>query len=432
MKKFTFVLALALVGAALLPTVALAAPTNTFFPRSINQGSAIGRESVGWEKTGTGNIGYLTWSSNDATINAGTKNNEQLLHVSQQGSQIASATLVPQQAMGPHGNYAINTIKCATCHSVHMAPEKSWLLTPETTADGVASTAQVCAMCHNALTGLTDARVSVGPSGVVSNHETETCSSGALGSACHGGVHGVGVSKYPTLAKSILNGGADVFVDYALANDVTTGLTAEYFDTAENSIDVIDKNSFAVSYLCTMCHQGSAFATVDGMSMYAADPGNQKTLSAYDPESRFLSSHPMLTENGVATDAWTADGASFTGKVAYADSVGCVSCHSKVDPNTNMPMFPHSTNSFDGYANKDLGAKSADGLTTNMDDPKGIWLEQASFAGAGDTKPLFRADAITYPPLAGSRWGGAADGVCLSCHRAGADGIATAGVGITY
>ena len=290
MKRIMPLLVLALVALMLVPAIALAeTPTNPGIPagsrnataRGYNQASAIGRESIGWEKTGTGMLGYLTWDSPDYGITAGVPLQE--VHYAQMGVNLAKdPDLAVEQKEGPHSNYTINTVKCATCHSVHMAPENSWLLTAAT--GGAASTKEVCALCHNALTGVTSKRVSIGPSGSVSNHTRAAnpngCSSSVLGEACHAGVHGVGVSEYDTLASKLMNGGADAFIDYALANPEKTGLTADYFSLADNGIDPVDKATFATSYLCSMCHQGSAFATVDGFSMMAVDVGNQTGLSA--------------------------------------------------------------------------------------------------------------------------------------------------------
>ena len=148
----------------------------------------------------------------------------------------------------------------------------------------------------------------------------------------------------------------------------------------------------------------------------------------------------MLTDNAVAQDQWnsyvgdgTEYGATFVGKIAWADSVGCVACHSKMDPNLNQPMFPHALSAVNEYTD------------SSPEDPKGIWLEKASYAGADDTAPVLRADKIywddqlhsdiasdTGAATAQGRWGGAADGVCMKCHRAGDAGVATDGVGITY
>ncbi len=434
-KKVALLAGLMLAFAAIVPTTALAAwvgwAETPGVPMSINEGSPMGRESGDWG----GTVGYLIWSSDDTTDNAGSKSATDQLYVGQQGKLLSNG-LVPEQALGPHGNYATNTIKCATCHSVHLAPEDSWLLTEVTDGSGSANTAEVCALCHNALSGVSDLRVSVGVNGISGNHTAAGCSSTEAGRACHGGVHGAGMSSYTTLASKLLNVGADTYVANALGVDQAhTGLTADYFDVA-SAVPAVDKQSFAISYTCAMCHQGSAFATLDGMAMKLEDAGNHKTLSDDGPlsgtKAGFFSSHPMLSTNATASSDWSEAGASFSGQIAYAPAVGCVSCHSKTDPYTGNAMFPHAT--WTGSTGDFTALTGDDKNIPGGADAQGIWLETASSA-ASTAVAVSVWDATWAMPAAtgytganGIHFGSAQDGVCLNCHR----GTDTTGVGFDF
>lgn len=433
-KKTLTVLTLSAVLVLGLAANAFAAPNKNAHDgyASISQGAVPYRNSGAAEVQypNKGYLGYLVWSSVDATTNTAYGN----LQIRYLGSNIVSAGAVPEQASGPHANYAINTIKCATCHSAHMAPNDSWLLTNITTSqitsDTPAAAGTVCAYCHSASGVLTEHRVSVASNGNLQGHSVAGCSSTGEGS-CHGGAHGVGVSTYETLASKLINAQADDAVDEAITLTADTGMTAADFDITGSAM-TNDQNTFAVSYLCATCHQAISFANKEGMGFMVQSPGvhGAAQVGTNTVAPRLMTAHPMLDSNATATASWETSGSTFTGQIAWASANGCVKCHSKVDPVLGTAMFPHAT--ADNYND----AATLGGSNTVAAATSGAWLKKGSFAGSTDTTNTFRRDtSFLNPAGSGGRWGDSVDGVCLGCHRGGAadgSGVATAGVGIDF
>ncbi len=68
-----------------------------------------------------------------------------------------STTTVEPTRKGPHGGYTTGTQKCATCHTIHMAPAGSVMLLPAATIK------DTCNSCHdgtggNGVYGVVEAR----------------------------------------------------------------------------------------------------------------------------------------------------------------------------------------------------------------------------------------------------------------------------------
>lgn len=435
MKKMLLALSLSFVLVFGFASSALAADNNSGegstpaagLGNSISQGTVVQRESGKAEVAypNKGYLGYLIWSSVDATTNTNYGN----LQIRYLASNMVTTTA---QASGPHANYTINTMKCAVCHSVHMAPVDSFVLTnvkrSSLTSDAPVAAGSVCAYCHSVTGVITEHRVSVATNGNLQGHTVGRCSSTGVG-ACHGGAHGVGVSAYETLASKLLNAGADDNISEAIAASATTGMIAADFDIATGNTMTNDQNTFAVGYLCAQCHQASAMTSKPGYGFVAQMAGRHgSNLPTVTPGATLLSTHPMLDSNATATASYDTTGTTAQGRqIAWAPANGCVKCHSKVDPTLNQPMFPHAT--ADNYASNG-GTNNVAAYTS------GDWLMTSSFAGSDDTTAVYRRTTDNLTAAAtGGRWGTAFDGVCLNCHRTGAvdgSGDATGGVGIDY
>lgn len=350
-----------------------------------NAGSKIISDSSGW-----GNLGYINWSAGS---------NPSWTAASSAGS------LDVAQNSGPHANYTTTTVKCAVCHSIHQAPQGSFLLTRVTGAPGTTPGA-ICQYCHNRTSTVCTLLVSFDPVNAPAQHSSYC--TGTSNHSCHAGAHGVGVSTYPTLAAKLLAGGADAKVAAGIADTANTGVTAADFTIALGDTETNDQRTLAIGYTCgqASCHSNSAFVTKDGKAYNVAAPGGAPTAGR-------LSTHPMMDGNAQAS-LDTAFHGSYTGKIAWLPSNGCSKCHALQDSTLSKAAFPHDRN-VPGMA---AGDKS-----------NGVWLVGAADALSAtysvknhEYNPDGSAAAIEYG------FSTAQDGVCLRCHR----GSSTLGVGRTF
>jgi predicted CXXCH cytochrome family protein len=326
--------------------------------------------------------GYVTW----ATANS-----------------IASG--VAAEASGPHDNYAVSTVKCAVCHSIHGAPDNTFLLTRVTSAAGT-NAGQVCAYCHGYGATAGAHIVAINQAPTANSPHSSICYQ-----TCHAGVHGLNVSSYSVLSTKLLRKGADTMIAAAIA-DAGTGLTAATFTQPSAGNASATQLSMATGYVCAQpgCHVQSAFAV--------AARGDHMTVQNRGGVSLALSGHPVIAAASTNFNAPAGSGLVASGlggasgvQVAFKAANGCDTCHDLADAaTTDGTAFPH---------NKGAG---------------NIWLTKASNASMSDqtivqnTDVVNSGDAGTTIGLA-DNYTTVQDGICLKCHVS-ADGLS--GVGKTF
>lgn len=313
------------------------------------------------------------------------------------------------EAAGPHSNYTVSTVKCAVCHSIHGAPDDTWLLTKVTNAQvsAGANAGTVCAYCHGY--GATAGAMIVAINKTGNSPHSSICYTD-----CHAGVHGTNVSAYPTLAAKLLTKDADTMIAAALI-DPGTHLTAADFTPPVGGFgggvgfgtaaQTYPKTAMATGYLCAQpgCHVQSAFGIKDrGAHMSVQNRGGIAPLT--------LSGHPVLAPASPSFNfpAGSSKAGVANVQVAFTDAAGCPTCHDMADAGTTLGFaFPHNK-----------GASN-------------IWLTKSSDSSLSDKSIVQNSDVIdsstgTIIGLA-DNYTTVQDGICLKCHRS-----TTAGVGITF
>lgn len=314
----------------------------------------------------------------------------------------------PAQAYGPHANYTTSTTKCGVCHSVHTAPEDSWLLTAVDDSD--TGGGRVCAYCHGIGGSILSKIVSIERTGTNFPHSAKCTGM----NACHAeSPHGLGVSEYPVLAKKLLNNNADALIATAI-DDLKSAIDESTF-AAEN-IDDGRALTMATGYLCSSsgaCHSGAAFAVGnrgDHMMVYTGDTAHPTQGSSFR-----RTGHPVWA---AARETWTPPpGSAFTseagsGAIAWVDAYGCASCHDVVDSRTDKPAFPHNT------AVPSWSSEETTVVAGSPDDR--LWMTKASDSSRKDvvkiTSSVSQGESVV-------------DGACIKCHISG---DRAKGVGTTY
>jgi predicted CXXCH cytochrome family protein len=303
------------------------------------------------------------------------------------------ASQIAEEASGPHSNYTVSTVKCAVCHSVHGAPDNSWLLTKVTSASGT-NQGQVCAYCHGYGATAGAHIVAINQAPTANSPHSSICYT-----TCHAGVHGIHASEYSVLSTKLLREGPDTMIGAAIA-DAGTGLTAATFTQPSSGAASATQLSMATGYVCAQpgCHTQSAFAV--------ANRGNHMTVQSRGGVSLALTGHPVIASADASFSI--AGSANFPagteGQVAFKATNGCDTCHDMADAaTTDGTAFPHNRGASRLWMGKASNASGSDySLVTDADRP-GIGL----------------ADAYTTVQ----------DGVCLKCHVS-ADG--NSGVGKTF
>ncbi len=336
----------------------------------------------------------------------------------------------------PHGGYAVNTTKCAVCHSAHRAQSdlaaagvgSYWKLTPG---------AQACVACHTpsganpvstALVEWSSTYSQGGP------HSSFQC----LG-ACHAGVHGGMASEYGAVRAWNLTSRNDA----ALAAAFAAG-NAPSIDNQPNSDSVasnggshgddyyasFDEDEFrdndfgpndsyggnqglavmramVTGYTCGAagCHSSSQFAVNQNgyAELRASNPAASSTLD------QAMTGHSTNMIRGCEPCHASRDSK-------------CAACHDMKGKATNSSAFPH--------ANRNIVVleTEADGSTTETTVASGnLWM-YAGDATMRDTAGAPSETGTTNPSrkviddAAGFHDGNAGninDGTCLKCHGMG-------------
>ncbi len=261
--------------------------------------------------------GYLSWQGANAisaNYNGGTSTN---------GSTA-------------HGGYAVNTTKCAVCHSAHRAQSDRttagvgsyWKLTPG---------AQACVACHtpNGANPVSTALVEW-PSTYTEGgpHRSFNC----LG-ACHAGVHGGVSSGYGAVSAFNLTSGNDAAISAAVAAgnvrpaivDATT-LGGDF--SLLTASQKASNRAMVTGYTCgaSGCHSSSQFAVnADGYGeLRASDPAQSTSLD------QVMTGH---STSGSSTHCSTGGCHQAIGDTSDSK---CASCHDMVGKATNSSAFPHA------------------------------------------------------------------------------------------
>ncbi|MDY0088601.1 MAG: hypothetical protein RBS78_08660 [Coriobacteriia bacterium] len=328
-----------------------------------------------------------------------------------------------------HGGYAVNTTKCAVCHSVHRAASdlsaagvgSYWKLTPG---------GQACVACHTpsgsnpVSTALVEWPSTYSDGGP---HSSFSC----LGS-CHGSVHGAVASEYgavaawnltsindPAIAAAFAAGNVSDSTGpgaggsnaqgipgqgnatYALINDAAF----RAFTTATPQ-DISTMRAMATGYTCgrSGCHSSSQFAVnKHGYGeLRASDPRASATLD------KVMTAHITNMPSGC-------------GPCHVTNDSKCAACHDMVGQATNSSAFPHANRNISVQEKDAAGAASFRTVGSGN-----LWMY------AGDATYRDGAGVPTAFDMGGvlnnsrtviedsAAWhttpGNINDGTCLKCH----------------
>ncbi len=260
--------------------------------------------------------GYLSWQGANAisaNYNGGTSTN--------------GATV--------HGGYAVNTTKCAVCHSAHRANSDAtaagvgsyWKLTPG---------GQACVACHTpsganpvstALVEWPSTYTDGGP------HSSFNCLS-----ACHGSVHGAATSTYGAVRAFNLTARNDAAIAAAVAagnvmtSTVDAATLAGNFDLLAASQKAANR-AMITGYTCgaSGCHSSSQFAVNQHgyAEARASKPASSTTLD------KFMTGHITAGATHCSTGGCHS-------AIGNASDSKCASCHDMVGKATNSSAFPHA------------------------------------------------------------------------------------------
>lgn len=361
MKKTLFVIALAMMLVLSMASIALA---------KIAGSPAIAADS-----------GFVAWPV-PVTVAGGTS----------VANPAGGATIdTVNQAFGPHANYTTTTVKCAVCHSVHGAPDGSFLLTKATGVGAATSAAATCSFCHARTATASSKKVSL-----VMGYSTAPHGSRCSGAtACHAqSPHGVGVSTYSLMASKLINKGVDTKIAAAIV-DPKTGLT-----NADFTAGSADGFKVVTGYVCGQpgCHYESAFAVKSRGNAMMTDSNGGMTPA-------YKTGHPVIATAGVFSPPQGASiGAGKT--VAWTATNGCDTCHDVADAgNGGLSWFPHNT----------PPKEAAQDVVNPSTNPGGaLWMSIAANASSATTLQAgwLPADWVTDE----DDYGSVLDGNCLKCH----------------
>lgn len=265
------------------------------------------------------------------------------------------STMGGTNGTSPHGGYSTTTQKCVVCHAVHganAAPGEVLL------ADSVAN---ACIYCHvNSTSAYKQVYNSVAGnySGTDYNNAHNSWTVGAV-------TYGVKCTNCHQVhaADNMMTANAYLTTNLLVGGKTYTGTNYDPIAQAPLSTD---SSNTALTKWCTSCHAAS-FPPAGGYTYYDNALGGR--------------THILTT----ATAAFASPGATYNGKVAWANSNYCSSCHASQF--TTSP-WPHYT----------AGVRF---LVTSAN---------ASSAAVAATQ--------THQ-----------DGICLRCHR---DGTGTLGIGLGF
>jgi hypothetical protein len=281
----------------------------------------------------------------------------------------------------PHKDYRVSTVKCSVCHAVHKGTAGGELLLRSSVSGS-------CSYCHisssfglSQLYGGVEANYSGADKAEAHGAAIPGATVGSRCVDCHS-VHGASTWATPTaVATKILR----TQVSY-------TGNHTDPQMTATLALGPTATRDAQITVFCTLCHpyyQGAHNGTIALNYPYTGVP--TQSVATYQ-------SHIMTA----ATASFDAGGASLSlGRVAYADSSYCRSCHDagRLDmvavSGVNTDSFPHYTEKFTRFMVSQTSTSSPEATTT---------YTQAT---------------------------GPTDGVCLKCH-VGTLGTSPGGVGVTY
>lgn len=239
---------------------------------------------------------------------------------------------------GVHANYMANTAKCGICHSVHRA-----------VADGVKlleTGDATCAGCHRAGTGVVTTRlVSWEPGGPHGSGANTQCTN----RVCHvNSPHGVGVSEYKLLGGKLINGdsgarGVDKVIDAALAigTDAERGWNATDLNNTVGDFALTDgeKSALISGYTCNQsdCHGNTMLPVIA--------KGWAESRGTLYPNDNFMVQDPSL--NSMKTGHIAGSAEATATHASYTPIDGCTSCHDQTDAATTSGFtFPHSQTAY--------------------------------------------------------------------------------------
>ncbi|MDY0088599.1 MAG: hypothetical protein RBS78_08650, partial [Coriobacteriia bacterium] len=332
----------------------------------------------------------------------------------------------------PHGGYAVNTTKCAVCHSVHRADTdlavagvgSYWKLTPG---------AQACVACHTP-SGSNPVSTSLVEWPSTYDEGGPHNSFGCLG-GCHGSVHGAVQSEYGAISAWNLTARNDAAIAAAFAaGNVASPLgnansasvasgggshPDDYyanFGDAEFRANAIGENdayggnqqkavmrAMATGYTCgaSGCHSSSQFAVnaAGYAEMRASDPRANTTLDVA------MTGHATNSIRGCEPCHASRDSK-------------CAGCHDMVGKATNSSAFPH--------ANRKITVFETDAAGTKVDkavDGGNLWMLSGD-ATLRDADGVPSASGTANPERRvvedSTSWHGTPgninDGTCIKCH----------------
>lgn len=258
----------------------------------------------------------------------------------------------------PHGGYTTATNKCAVCHAVHNASTAlgSELLLRSSVADA-------CNYCHvGGAGGYTQVY-----GGVAANYSGEDFTTAHNFYAAGDDAPGVECANCHQVhaAANLMTPNA-----YLTTKLLTEPLAADDtdYDTLAGQPQSGDTSDTALTKWCTKCHGV-------GLMTYSYYNGVDVPGGGTDSFSN-MASHVMT----IAAASYTSP-SGFTGKIAWADSTQCASCHAF---GYTTSAWPHYTQGAARFL--PIGASVASGTATGATE-------------SGD------------------------DGVCLRCHVSGTDGV---------
>lgn len=260
--------------------------------------------------------GYLSWQGATA------------IQLNHQGANNNGST--------PHGGYAVNTTKCAVCHSAHRANSDAtaagvgsyWKLTPG---------GQACVACHTpsganpVSTALVEWPSTYGDGGP---HSSFNCLN-----ACHGSVHGGVTSEYSAVMAFNLTARNDAALSAAVAAGnvkpgTVDGTTLNGNFALLTATQKAANRAMITGYTCgaSGCHSSSQFAVnADGY----AEPRASKPASSTVLD-KAMTGH---STSGGTTHCSTGGCHQAIGNTSDSN---CSSCHDMVGKATNSSAFPHA------------------------------------------------------------------------------------------
>lgn len=297
---------------------------------------------------------------------------------------LAAGYKTPDVGVTPHSGYSSTSDQCEVCHAVHgAAGTPAEILLQSTVADAcnychitstVSSQRPYGANTYNYTLNAKWNHSSVGYSSMSNAVQASLAASTVVATCarCHSthGANALPSSTFPTTTIAKINPSSVAGADAGGANDNER------------------RRSF-----CANCHRRDHFST---------------TYNGASPANYFGYSHVM---NSNASANYANSSASYSGIVAWTNSVSCEYCHTvnysspTTWPDRQLDSFPH----FVGGANADVGTSGSVSTTA-----VGYFqILNINYYGKND-------GTITST--------GKKDVICLSCHRSGTN----LGVGYTY